>query len=96
MDIFIKGAGGAPCDHNAHAQYGCGVWKGSPTPSLNSGRGWPWSAESRENSGSCTSGDGQFQGPWDVAFDSKGNAYIADFPTETILVFTAEHEKVNT
>ena len=42
--------------------------------------------------GSFGSGDGQFQGPWDVAFDSKGNAYVADFPTETILVFTSEGE----
>ena len=38
------------------------------------------------------SGDGQLQGPWDVAFDSKGNAYVTDFPTETILVYTEEGE----
>lgn len=43
-------------------------------------------------SSSFASGDGQLQGPWDVAFDSKGNTYVADFPTETILVFTAEGE----
>ena len=42
--------------------------------------------------GSFGNDDGQFQGPWDVAFDDKGNVYVADFPTEAILVFTAEGE----
>ncbi len=42
--------------------------------------------------GSFGNDDGQFQGPWDVAFDNKGNVYVADFPTEAILVFTAEGE----
>ena len=42
--------------------------------------------------GSFGSGDGQLQGPWDIAFDSKGSIYVADFPTKTILVFTAEGE----
>ena len=28
--------------------------------------------------GSHGSGDGQFNYPWDVAFDSTGNVYVAD------------------
>ncbi len=30
--------------------------------------------------------DGQFQGPWDVEFDNKGNVYVADFLTDTIVM----------
>ena len=40
--------------------------------------------------GSYGSGDGQFNSPWDVAFDSAGNVYVADTGGHCIQVFTAE------
>ena len=42
--------------------------------------------------GSRGSGNGQFQYPWDVAFDSTGNVYVADARNHRIQVFTAEGE----
>ena len=38
--------------------------------------------------GSKGSGDGQFQYPWDIAFDSRGNVYVADGGNNRIQVFT--------
>ena len=40
--------------------------------------------------GSQGSGIGQFQYPWDVAFDSTGNVYVADNWNHCIQVFTPE------
>ena len=40
--------------------------------------------------GSCGSYNGQFQCPYDVAFDSNGNVYIADYSNDRIQVFTVE------
>ena len=40
--------------------------------------------------GSIYSGDGQFNFPWDVAFDNTGNVYVADTSGHRIQVFTAE------
>ena len=40
--------------------------------------------------GSRGSGNGQFNHPWDIAFDSSGNAYIADKDNHHIQVFTEE------
>ena len=40
--------------------------------------------------GSEGSDNGQFQYPWDVAFDSTGNVYVADTSNDRIQVFTAE------
>ena len=40
--------------------------------------------------GSQGSGDGQFQYPWDVAFDSTGNVYVVDSSNHCIQVFTAD------
>ena len=40
--------------------------------------------------GSQGSGNGEFQNPWDVAFDSKGNVYVADSDNHRIHVFTEE------
>ena len=40
--------------------------------------------------GSCGSGDGQFNLPWDVAFDCTGNVYVADSESHHIQVFTEE------
>ena len=40
--------------------------------------------------GSSGSGDGQFNYPWDVAFDSTGSVYIADNCNHRIQVFTPE------
>ena len=40
--------------------------------------------------GSFGSGNGQFQHPYDVAFDSTGNVYVADYNNNRIQVFTAE------
>ena len=42
--------------------------------------------------GSYGSDDGQFQNPFDVAFDSSGNVYMADFNNHRIQVFTSEGE----
>ena len=42
--------------------------------------------------GSRGRGNGQFQYPWDVAFDSTGNVYVADARNHRIQVFTAEGE----
>ena len=36
------------------------------------------------------SGDGQFKNPYDVAFDSTGNVYVADQNNHRVQVFTAE------
>ena len=41
-------------------------------------------------SSSFGSGNGQFQHPWDVSFDSTGNVYVADGDNHRIQVFTAE------
>ena len=40
--------------------------------------------------GSSGSGDGQFNYPWDVVFDSTGSVYIADSCNHRIQVFTPE------
>ena len=40
--------------------------------------------------GGCGSGDGQFNSPWNVAFDSTGNVYVADYGGHCIQVFTGE------
>ena len=40
--------------------------------------------------GGSGSGDGQFNYPWDVAFDSTGSVYIADSCNHRIQVFTPE------
>ena len=40
--------------------------------------------------GSRGSGDGQFQYPWNVAFDSNDNVYVGDSGNHCIQVFTAE------
>ena len=40
--------------------------------------------------GSKGSGNGQFNHPWDIAFDSTGNAYVADKDNHHIQVFTEE------
>ena len=40
--------------------------------------------------GSEGRGDGHFNYPWDVAFDSTGNVYVADFSNCRIQVFTVE------
>ena len=42
--------------------------------------------------GSRGGDNGQFQHPWDVAFDSTGNVYVADVGNHRIQVFTAEGE----
>lgn len=34
--------------------------------------------------------DGQFKNPWDVAFDSDGNVYVADKTNHRVQVFTAD------
>ena len=43
-----------------------------------------------DNFASSGRGDGQFNYPWDVAFDSTGNVYVADSSGHCIQVFTAE------
>ena len=40
--------------------------------------------------GSKGHGNGQFNHPWDIAFDSTGNAYVADKDNHHIQVFTEE------
>ena len=42
--------------------------------------------------GCLGSDNGQFQNPYDVAFDSTGNVYVADGGNDCILVFTAESQ----
>ena len=42
--------------------------------------------------GRVGSGDGQFDYPWDVAFDSVGNVYVTDSMNHRIQVFTAKGE----
>ena len=42
--------------------------------------------------GSYGSGDGQFKNPYDVAFDSIGNVYVADKSNHRIQVFRADSE----
>lgn len=46
------------------------------------------------NFGSYGSGDGQINEPYDVAFDSTGNVYVADCNNNRIQVFTAEGQFV--
>ena len=42
--------------------------------------------------GNHCSDNGQFQYPWDVAFDGVGNVYVVDSDNRCIQVFTAEGE----
>ena len=42
--------------------------------------------------GSYGSGTGQFNFPWDVAYDSTGNVYVVDFSNHCVQVFSAEGE----
>ena len=44
--------------------------------------------------GSSGSGNGQFQYPYDVSFDSTGNVYVADSNNHRIQVFTANGEYI--